>query len=227
MNVSFSNIAVLYQDDSLVVVNKPAGTSIHNDEGASDLLSRLGKQLSREVLWPVHRLDKETSGVQLLALNQDAARHFAEKFQLRETVKIYRGVLRGQLNVTSGLWDAPLTDRAEGRKSPAGHPKDRVPCETRFQVFKQNKFFTDCRFDLVTGRQHQIRKHAALSRHHLVGDPRYGDPAYNTKISSLYGFGRLFLHCAELALEGHLFQAELPPEFSALFTSNSSSAATI
>lgn len=214
-------IPILYQDEDLVVVNKPVGVSIHNDDGASDLLSRLCEQLSQDSLWPVHRLDKETSGVQLLALNQDAARHFAEKFQLRETVKIYRGILRGHLKVTADVWDAPLTDRAEGRKNPGGHPKDRIPCETRVQVLNQNKFFTDCRFDLITGRQHQIRKHAALCKHHLVGDPRYGDPAYNSKISSLYGVNRLFLHCAELTIGTQTFRAEIPIDFSALFKPSS------
>jgi len=208
-------INILFQSRELLVVDKPVGISIHNHDSDENLISLLGQQFPNLKLFPVHRLDKETSGVQIFALDEKAAAQVASIFQNRQLQKKYIGVLRGQLKDDEGTWKQSLTDKAEGRKNPAGMAKDRVDCETKYKVLKKNSFFTLCEFDLITGRQHQIRKHTALCNHPLVGDPRYSDPKYNQKIFKIYSTERMFLHCERLELDSDQlkFKADLPEDF--------------
>jgi 23S rRNA-/tRNA-specific pseudouridylate synthase len=239
-----STINILVQNEQLIAVDKPAGLSVHNLEDETNLLQVLEKQIGSKKLFPVHRLDKETSGVQLLAFSSGAARDISEEFQKRSVKKIYIGVLRGQYHgsaltknqgqgrnedlvngklvgkgsdIQVGAWSYPLTDKAEGRKNPQGLAAQRIACETIYQVVRSNKYFTLLEFDLQTGRQHQIRKHALLSGHALIGDARYGDPKFNEKISNIYGTGRMFLHCARIEIRGQVISANIPIEFSKLF----------
>jgi RluA family pseudouridine synthase len=209
---------ILLQNQDFLAVDKPAGMSVHNNEDPENLLVMLERKLKSSDIFPVHRLDKETSGVQILALNKGAASRLAEEFQNRSVVKIYYGVLRGRLKTAKGVWQKSLTDKSEGRKNPEGVKRDRVPCETRFRVVKSNPYFSLCEFDLKTGRQHQIRKHAALDNHAIVGDPRYGDPKYNSKIAELYKIERMFLHCSRLEIAGNVIECPLPESFAQLFT---------
>ncbi len=204
------NLAILYQDTGWLAVDKPAGISIHNVEDSENLISLLQKQLNSPRIFPIHRLDKETSGVQLLATNEKQAQIYATEFQDRKVEKIYEAVLRGNLSEDLGTWSMALSDKAEGRKNPAGLADDRVPCETRFKVIKRNKYFTHCEFQLITGRQHQIRKHAALMKHALVGDPRYGDPQYNKKIAEIYKTNRMLLHCSRVKILGETLISPCP-----------------
>ena len=206
-------VRVLFQNSDFLAVDKEAGISVHNNEDPANLLLVLQSQLKIRDLYPVHRLDKETSGVQVLALNESAARALAEEFQERTVKKIYVGVQRGALKTAGGVWNQSLTDKAEGRNNPAGLSKARVPCETRFKVLKANKYFTYCEFDLLTGRQHQIRKHTALANHALVGDPRYGDAKYNRRMAEIYGTDRMFLHCHRLEIAGQKLEAAIPAVF--------------
>jgi tRNA pseudouridine65 synthase len=209
-------IPILLKDSEMLAVDKPAGISVHNNEDPENLLTLLSKTQHQLKLFPVHRLDKETSGIQILALNEQAAKTLAEEFQKKSVEKFYAGILRGQLKSQSGIWNQSLTDKSEGRKNPAGMSKDRVPCETRYTVKKFNQYFSFCEFQLITGRQHQIRKHTALANHPLVGDGRYGDPKYNGKMANLYKTERMFLHCQRLNILGRQIESPLPVEFSLL-----------
>lgn len=191
--------------------------SVHNNEDEQNLLNLLIESGFGEKMYPVHRLDKETSGIQLIALNQKMAKELSEEFQEKRVKKTYVGILRGQLKRSVGVWDRTLTDKAEGRKNPGGTTSGRVDCETGYKVVRSSKYFSQCEFDLVTGRQHQIRKHAALANHGLVGDPRYGDRKYNKKIASLYGTERMFLHCTKINILSMNFESSIPKEFQKLF----------
>ncbi len=215
-------ISVIFENREFIIVNKPIGISIHNGDSNSkvsnqyDLLNILGKQLKYKKLYPVHRLDKETSGIQIFALNSESAKKIAEEFQTSSVIKIYLGILRGKLKVQNGVWKKPLTDKSEGRKYPEGIAAQRIPCETHFKLIQQNNYFSLCEFDIKTGRQHQIRKHSAISGHALVGDSRYGDPKYNDKIESLYKTQRMFLHCNKIIIAGQIFESKVPDEFNLL-----------
>lgn len=209
----FEKIKLLVNEKNFIVVDKPVGISIHNQEDETHLLEAIQKQHGFKKLLPVHRLDKETSGVQVLALNEKTARSFSKEFQEGNVEKKYIGILRGSLKVASGVWNQSLTDKAEGRKNPAGLNKDRVYCETHYSVLKKNKFFSFCEFDLKTGRQHQIRKHSSMAGHPLVGDSRYGETKYNKKIQQIYNTERMLLHCSKLSILQWEFIAETPNDF--------------
>lgn len=217
IGIGTDKISILFQNEEIIVVNKPEGISVHNNEDEQNLIITLEKENSFSKLYPIHRLDKETSGIQILALNNEAAQKYSSEFQNRQVKKIYHGVLRGQLKEFSGSWTRPLSDKAEGRKNPQGQSKDRVPCETKFSTIKQNKYFTLCEFELITGRQHQIRKHTALANHPLVGDSRYGENKYNEKIKNVYSTSRMFLHCSHIKIFNLSFESTLTENFYHLF----------
>jgi RluA family pseudouridine synthase len=210
-------LSILFQSNDLVAVDKPAGLSVHNNEDPQNLIIVLERQLKIPKLYPIHRLDKETSGVQVLALNEQGAKTFSSEFEKKTVTKLYTGVLRGNLKTNQGAWTKPLSDKSEGRRNPEGLAKDKVPCETRFNATRDSKYFTLCEFQLITGRQHQIRKHAALANHAIVGDPRYGDLKYNQKIADLYKTSRMFLHCKKIVLKNHVIESQVPDEFVRLF----------
>ncbi len=215
-------VPIAFENESLVVVDKPVGISIHNTEDPINLIEILERQFassgkSSAKFYPVHRLDKETSGLQIFARDEASARHFAESFQTRSVQKIYRAVMRGTLKQDEGVWNFPISDKSEGRTNPAGVTQDRVAAETHFRVTRRSKYLTECTLDLKTGRQHQIRKHAALAGHSLVGDPRYSDKKHNMRMAEIYGETRMFLHCERLELEGFKFEAPVPESFSRLF----------
>jgi tRNA pseudouridine65 synthase len=168
----------------------------------------------------VHRLDKETSGVQILALTEKAASELGVQFQNRQTEKFYQGVVAGTLP-EQGQWSHPLSDKAEGAQNPAGKASDRMPCETLYRLLRSSTYFSWIEFEIRTGRQHQIRKHCALAGRALIGDPRYGNPKYNAKIEKLYQFSRMALHCSRIVLAGgECLLAPTPTEFSKLFSND-------
>lgn len=218
-----SRILVIQQSSKWVVVNKPVGISVHNE--ANDLRAVLKKQLrpgSYDDIFPVHRLDKETSGVLMVALEAETASELAEKFQGHKTEKSYYAILRGSLEPSEKWqeWNFPISDKAEGRKNPQGLLKDRVAAKTQYRVLQSNKYFSLVEVNLLTGRQHQIRKHAALAEHPIVGDPRYNDGKYNEKMAEIYGDERMYLHAYKLSIQvgGRVqtFETPLPPAFKAL-----------
>lgn len=220
-------LPIIAQGPHWLVINKPAGVSVHNDP--EDVCHLLRKQLSGfEDIHPVHRLDKETSGLLLIALNAKRAHELAVKFQTHDCEKSYFALLRGVVSAPKpsdsesnsdswNTWKWPLTDKAEGRKNPQGLAKDRVEACTDYRVIKSSKYFSLLEIKIHTGRQHQIRKHSALAKHSILGDARYGDPKYNSRMAELYQTDRMFLHAAKLKIKiddkEHVFEAPLPEEF--------------
>jgi 23S rRNA-/tRNA-specific pseudouridylate synthase len=129
--------------------------------------------------------------------------------------------VHGRLKDTSGHWNWPISDKSEGRKSPQGATADRKPSSTLFRVTRDNSFFSDLELILETGRQHQIRKHAALASHPVAGDERYGDLRGPKTLKRLFAIDRMLLHAwrIELSFAGQKIEIEapLPAEFSRVF----------
>jgi len=211
-------IQVLHETSTWMVIDKPAGLSVHNEK--ENVLSVLHKKNPRLQLHPVHRLDQETSGILLLAKDAEVAATLSEALQQESTHKKYQAVLRGVMKTENATWDWQLSDKAEGRKNPQGLSKDRKDCRTLVKVLRKNDYFTLVECEILTGRQHQIRKHAALAKHAIVGDKRYNDPKYNERMAELYKTERMFLHAAELKIKLNgkewAFTSPLPKEFSNL-----------
>ena len=205
---------ILEESRLWVVACKPPGIAVH--DGKDSLLRQL-EPLVGELL-PVHRLDRETSGVMLLAKSSGAAAELQVALESDECVKRYRGVVNGVVKGNArreGCWTKPLTPKAEGRKNPQGKSADRVPASTAYRVVSppESRFLSVVDFELGSGRTHQIRKHCAMSGHHLLGDTRYGPLAHAKKIERRYGFDGMALHAASLRvrLDGQLRDFGTPP----------------
>ena len=216
MNSSLSKDGVLDYVPGGIFINKPEGMSVHNHPG-NDLCSLVEAYLQthakiREKIGfdpdfgvnPVHRLDKETSGVMLLAVNREMFRFFAGQFESRAVTKQYTAILHGNLenqdgNGLWGTWHWPLSRSAGGRKNPAGSAR-RLPCETRYRVLGHSRHYSLVRLSIDTGRTHQIRRHAKLSGHPVVGDQRYGSTRALNYLKNKAKFRRLALHAQALTM---------------------------
>ena len=211
-------IEIIEETDNWIAVNKPAGLSVHNAEDGYNLLSILEEQFECS-LYAAHRLDQPTSGVMLIGKNPNATTMLQES--LSTATKKYTAILRGVMKQSEGLWTKPITNKGEGFRNPQGRKSDRIPAQTRYRTVRSNQYFTMVNLTLMTGRQHQIRKHAVLAKHQVVGDARYGDRRYNNMITKRYGFEELCL-CAnklEVTVNGKpcCFEAPLPAGWSVLF----------
>jgi 23S rRNA pseudouridine1911/1915/1917 synthase len=220
------SLQIVYEDEDLAVVNKPAGMMVHAGSGATDearsggtlvnallhrfaTLSTIGGELRPGI---VHRLDKETSGLILIAKNDKTHEALAEMFASRRITKTYVALVQGVLPEDGATIQAPIsrdsvrrtrmtTRRLEGARHAVSHYRVVERLATRFGAF------TLARVRIETGRTHQIRVHMASISHPVVGDTLYGAPA---KIIALplsttrkaarevLQLGRNFLHAAEL-----------------------------
>lgn len=209
-----NGLKVVFSNPDFAVVEKPAGLSVHNE--SDSVISRLGPEFHL-----VHRLDKETSGLLVVTKKPALQEELQKAMHLgaKEYVCVLRGVIEPQAEWQT--WNFAVSDTAEGRDNPAG-PKDRqVAAETLYRAETNNPYFSLVRCRLRSGRQHQIRKHAALAGRPVVGDSRYGQPKDNSRIQTRYGFSRLALHAERLEFEWQgekiAVQAPRPEEFNLLF----------
>lgn len=223
LEVSAQNIPldILFQDDYIAVVNKPQGMVVHpaasydkNDTLVNALLYNLDSLSGiNGVIRPgiVHRLDKDTSGLLVIAKNDEAHRSLAEQIQKKTARRIYMGLCDGNFKQSSGTVDAPIGRNVRDRKKMAIRP-DGKRAVTHYKVVESFGAYTLVMFELETGRTHQIRVHAASLRHPIVGDSVYGGS------QKLYSNGQL-LHACVLTLrhphtgEEMRFVSPLPPHF--------------
>ncbi len=178
-------IEVLYEDQDLIAVNKPAGMIVHAGAGrhtgtlVNALLYRYGRLSEaggEERPGIVHRLDRHTSGVLLVARNDAAHRRLAAQFAARRIEKIYRALVHGNLPNEHGVIDAPIArDPARRVRMSARLGRGRAAL-TEYCVLRRYGGFTYLEIGLHTGRTHQIRTHLAATGHPVVGDRLYGAP---------------------------------------------------
>lgn len=212
---------VLFLDDHLVAVSKPAGLFIHrtplNRSERTVLLQSVRDHLGRHV-FPVHRLDRPTSGVVVFGLSSSSARAMAEQFVARTVRKRYLAVVRGFV-AEEGVLDEALP------------PEPGLPLQEAITAFRRLATgelpvpvgpFPTARYSLVearprTGRPHQIRRHLAHAGHPVVGDVAHGDNRHNHLVRDHLGVTGLLLHAFELSLlhpvtlEPLTVRAPLPP----------------
>ncbi len=185
---------VRYEDDDLLVVNKPKGMVVHPAPGNPDgtlvnaLLWHCRGSLSgiNGVIRPgiVHRIDKDTSGLLIVAKNDFAHLSLAQQIQAHSFSREYRTVVYGRFQTESGTVDAPIGRDSADRKKMAVTQKNSKPAVTHFFVEHAYRDFTHLRVQLETGRTHQIRVHMAYIGHPVAGDPVYGPKKV---ITSLHG----------------------------------------
>ena len=199
LDAAVPSVSILAEEPNWLVAVKPPGINIH--EGDDCLVAALGAA-GKQGLHPVHRLDRETSGVVLLAKNPVAAASLQAALQGNGVVKRYRGVLVGVPKKRRGRWSATISGKGEGRRNPRGIASSRVDAATDWVVVGDNNFVSCCEFTIAKGgRTHQIRKHAAVAGTPMFGDARYGDKKRNAQLNARYGFDGMALHAALLRLE--------------------------
>lgn len=175
---------VVYEDGDLLVVNKPKGMVVHPAAGHADgtlvnaLLAHCGSSLSgiNGVLRPgiVHRIDKDTSGLLIVAKNDFAHRSLAAQIKAHSFTRVYEAVVLGSLKDDSGIVDAPIGRSPADRKKMAVTQKNSRNAVTHYEVLARFRGYTYVRLKLETGRTHQIRVHMAYLGHPVAGDTVYG-----------------------------------------------------
>ncbi|MCW8127504.1 23S rRNA pseudouridine(1911/1915/1917) synthase RluD [Microbulbifer halophilus] len=202
---------IVYRDDSLLVINKPAGLVVHPAAGNPDgtLLNGLLHHCPAQELVPragiVHRLDKDTSGLMVVARTLQAQTHLVDQLKARSVSRVYDAIARGALT-GGGTVDAPIGRHRQNRLKMAVLERGGKEAVTHYRVQERFRVHTHLRCRLETGRTHQIRVHMAHIRHPLVGDPLYGGrpklppEADRALAEALQQFPRQALHAAELSL---------------------------
>lgn len=221
---------VLFEDDHVLAVDKPAGVAVHGGSGVSfgviEQLRRARPQA--RFLELVHRLDKETSGILLLAKKRSALTALQDQFRQRQTGKTYAALVTGTWPANRKVIDLPLYKYldAEGERRVrvvAPGTEEARRSITLVKVVRSYAGFTLLDVTIKTGRTHQIRVHLAHEGHPIVGDPKYGDFALNKALArgerlGGHRFSRMFLHARRLSFlhpaSGDTIELEapLPPE---------------
>ncbi|MFC0820391.1 tRNA pseudouridine(65) synthase TruC [Moraxella marmotae] len=208
-------LQILYRDEFLVVVNKPAGMLVHRswlDKHETVFVMQTLRDQIGQLVYPVHRLDRPTSGVLLFALSSEVARLLSLAFETHQVQKTYLAVVRGIIG--SGRIDYPLKPRldkiadkfANTDRPPENAITDYQVLATTEQPFVSCRRFATSRYSLVrltpiTGRKHQLRRHMKHIFHPIVGDTTHGDKVQNRAITANVGTQRLLLHAHRLDFE--------------------------
>lgn len=227
---------VIYEDERLLVINKPSGLAVHGGSTVRLGLIEALRQVRTDLRFVelVHRLDQETSGCLLLAKRRSTLRRLHSMLREGEIEKRYNAFLLGRVEEQSRVIDAPI-EKMTGKGKGQGKGQERLvsispsgrKARTCISVIDRNVYGTLVDIELATGRTHQIRIHARHIGHPVAGDERYGDRRGNSKLRSEIGLRRLFLHASVLAFRhpdtGHELdiQSPLSPELSKVLTNMS------
>ncbi|TRO17292.1 23S rRNA pseudouridine(955/2504/2580) synthase RluC [Ectopseudomonas mendocina] len=208
--------AIVYEDKALIVLNKPAGIAVHGGSGLNYGVIEAFRQLRPDAkdLELVHRLDRDTSGLLMIAKKRSMLRHLHEQLRGDGVDKRYMALVRGHWATAKKQVNAPLQKSnlrsGERMVEVDGEGKEAL---TLFRVLRRfGDFATLVEATPVTGRTHQIRVHAKHAGHSIAGDSKYGDDDFTREIRELGG-KRLFLHAYELHVplpEGGVLKLEAP-----------------
>jgi tRNA pseudouridine65 synthase len=215
-------LEIIYQDEVMVIVNKPTGLLVHRSPIAADAsefaIQVLRDQIGQKV-FPVHRLDRKTSGLLVFALNEEVNKLMQVAFMNRAIEKKYLAIVRGFV-AENGTIDYALTNEAGKVQDALTHFR----LLQHFEIEIPNGKFSTARYSLVevepeTGRMHQIRKHFAHVFHPIIGDRPHGCNKQNKLFLEKWGMNSMLLHASELTFKHPLtnqemtFKAPLPADF--------------
>jgi len=216
---------IIFQNENVVVINKPAGYFVHNTKLASRdekfLLQLLRDQIGRKV-YPTHRLDKKTTGVLIFALDKETQSEINLTFRERTVHKKYLAIVRGWTD------DSFLIDsKVKNSKGESKSAETKLKTLEKFEINKASGKHASSRYSLVelipkTGRFHQLRIHMARINHPIIGDRPHGCNKQNRFFKNTFDLHNMMLHAFETTLEiqkeAHYFKAHLPKEFQRILT---------
>ena len=223
------DFGILYEDEHILVCDKPAGLAIHPGSGITGetLVDQARAYFIRQGLEtpdgefkpsPAHRLDRETSGVVVVAKTRQAMVKLTEIFTEGEAHKTYLALAKGKMPREAGTIDLALSEHEQTARSKAARGVNFQEAVTRWKVLSSMKEASLLAVTIETGRTHQIRRHLEAVGHPVAGDRRYGDFAWNRLARQRWGLRRMFLHAWRLELPHPgtgaplRLEAPLPPE---------------
>lgn len=207
-------LTILYRDQHLIAIDKPSGLLVHRSE-IDRRETRFAVQLLRDQIgqqvFPVHRLDRGTSGVLLFALDSDTARLLNQDFAAKQPAKTYLAVVRGH-PADSGDIDHAITRQPDEREYVHGNAQlNAQPAFTRYRTLARCTLpyavdrYPQSRYALLqlmpeTGRRHQLRRHLKHIAHPIIGDATHGKGVHNRFFQTQFNVGRMLLHAVELSI---------------------------
>ena len=218
-----TEVQIIYQDDDIIVVNKPIDLPVHKNDFMphdADYLTKVVGDITGKWIHNVHRLDSKTSGVIVLAFSSEVAHEMALKFERKEVEKTYFAVVQGEPG--KGTFDRKVLVKKKSKfKKPAvTHYETLRIIETNISYKeKENVKLSLVKVNLETGRWHQIRQHFAQHHFDILGDTHHGDFTLNKIVTEKTEVKRLFLHAGELKFKHPVsgdemeFVAPLPGDF--------------
>lgn len=227
---------VIYEDENILLINKPRGVLVQKDNSNSDALDEMvlaylenkgeydSASISAYKPAPAHRLDRNTAGIVVFGKNIATLRSLADSLNDKKQIsKRYLTLVKGEINEDGEILVQLEKNAKSGRVYASENGKDAL---TRYKVVKKYNGYTLLEVELLTGRTHQIRVHMAYINHPVIGDAKYGDYALNKEIEDKYGFKNQFLVAYQLYfhsldnnlkyLSGKKFEIPLPEEFKSL-----------
>lgn len=219
-------LRILLEDDWLMAIDKPAGLAVHAGSGITGgtvvdyVRAHLGPRAVRNdfTASPAHRLDRDTSGVLLVAKRRPAMVHFTDVFTHGKAKKRYLALVKGRMPRATGTIDLPLAEHQQTARSREIRGVNMQKAVTRYSVVRQGGECALVACTIDTGRTHQIRRHLAAIGHPVAGDRRYGDFSFNREAKARWNLKRLFLHAERIEFPhpqhgGRIaVEAGLPPE---------------
>jgi tRNA pseudouridine65 synthase len=216
-------LSVLYRDDRLLVVNKPSGVVVHRGWADDEVTAlTLAREIAGRYVYPVHRLDRSTSGALVFALDPDVARAVQELFAKALVEKRYLALVRG-LAPLEAFVDHAIAKEKDKPKLPAQTRMRRLASfEVTNEETGQSRSYSWVEAFPLTGRLHQVRRHMKHLNHPIIGDVRYGKSEHNRLFRRRFALERLALHAAGVSMPHPVhgsvlnIEAPLPEDLSAL-----------
>jgi tRNA pseudouridine65 synthase len=207
-------LSIIYQDEYLVAINKPSGLLVHRsmlDKHETQFAVQLLRDQIGQHVFPVHRLDRPTSGVMVFALSADIARKLGEQFAAQLIEKTYLAIVRGYITDEGKIDHAlkekldKISDKMVKQDKSAQHAVTLFKRLDKFELPFAVSKYASARYSLVqlapqTGRKHQLRRHLAHINHPIVGDVAHGDGKHNSFVRQQFHFHQLALTCKSMLI---------------------------
>ncbi|MDR3019407.1 MAG: RNA pseudouridine synthase [Treponema sp.] len=220
------NIEILYEDNSIIVINKPAGLAVQGGEGVKSSLDKILAEIRNPAPLLTHRLDKDTSGIILAAKTRNDAARFSRflgggsKIKSGNVIKNYTAVCANLPEQNEGIISIDLEVHGKIKKTETRYTvkksgKIELP-EIESSKLKESIDFSVLEIELGTGRMHQIRRHLSMIGNPILGDDKYGNFKLNKRLQKAIGLKRLLLHASRLVIKEYNLDIQVPPPWALL-----------